>query len=189
MVQQSKAAPTNRNPSKSFRGGTKSTSLVGVRMCVCWWCSRVHMCVCVRLRVCWRICVKSHIMSNITSYVWSYWDLNVQSLHCKRLSIMWNRLFDQPRHYVTVIERRWRLTRHDDHRWLKLNGSLNVNHVVPQRQRQRQQRQQQRYEGSTNPVKDGDHQGKTTQHGQVCTKTYKHWILFLLKSVNNIRRK
>ena len=76
--------------------------------------------------------IKDHIMSNITSYVWSYWDLNVQSLHCKRLSIMWNRLFDQPRHYVTVIEHRWKLTRHDDHRWLKLNGSLNVNHVVPQ---------------------------------------------------------
>ena len=108
---------------------------------VCWWCAYVcvlvmftcaYVCVCARLRVCWRICVKGHIMSNITSYVWSYWDLNVQSLHCKRLSIMWNRLFDQPRHYVTVIEHRWKLTRHDDHRWLKLNGSLNVNHVVPQ---------------------------------------------------------
>ena len=105
-------------------------------VCVCVCAGDVHVCicvcVCVRLRVCWRICVKGHIMSNITSYVWSYWDLNVQSLHCKRLSIMWNRLFDQPRHYVTVIEHRWRLTRHDDHRSLKLNGSLNVNNVVPQ---------------------------------------------------------
>ena len=109
-----------------------SVCVLVVCVCVCAGDVHVCICVCVRLRVCWRICVKGHIMSNRTSYVWSYWDLNVQSLHCKRLSIMWNRLFDQPRHYVTVIEHRWRLTRHDDHRSLKLNGSLNVNNVVPQ---------------------------------------------------------